>query len=64
MDGHRNTLDGSSGQSGALLEISYVKRELQYVLFYNIILGLGMTTNSQYRFPAIHGGRLSSQPLM
>ncbi len=43
----------SSGRPSSLLEISYFSGELQYVIFYNIILGLGKTTNSQDRFPVI-----------
>jgi hypothetical protein len=52
-DGQRNTHIGSSGQPSALLETLNFKGELQYIMFYNIVLGLGKT-NSQDRFPAIH----------
>ncbi len=45
-----NTHDGSSGRPSALLEFPYFTGELQYIIFYNIILGLGKTTNSQDRF--------------
>ncbi len=46
---------GSSGRTGALIEILCFTGELQYVIFYNIILGLGKTTNSQDQFPEIQG---------
>jgi hypothetical protein len=36
-----NNHNGTSGQPNVLLEISYFTGELQYVIFYNIILGLG-----------------------
>jgi hypothetical protein len=40
---------------------------LQYAIFYNIILGLGKTMNSQNRFPALHdsiqAGHIGSQDL-
>jgi hypothetical protein len=49
-DGQCNTRNESSG-----------KKKLQYVIFYNIILGLGKTTNSQDRFPALQ--HASSQPV-
>ncbi len=52
-DGHRNTRDGSPGWPGALLEISNLTGEVQYVIFYNLTLGLGKTTNSQDRFLVI-----------
>jgi hypothetical protein len=52
-DSQRNTCDGSSGQPGAPLEISYFTGKLKYIIFYNTTLGLGKTTNSQDRFPAI-----------
>jgi hypothetical protein len=52
-DGQRYTCDESSGQPSALLEISYYTSKLQYIIFYNIILGLGKTTNSQDQIPAI-----------
>jgi hypothetical protein len=42
-DGQCNIPDGSSGQPGALIEISYFTSELQYVIFY-IILGLEKIT--------------------
>ncbi len=45
--------NASSGRPGALLEISYFPGALQYIIFYNIILGMGKTTNSQGRFLAI-----------
>ncbi len=45
--------DGSSGRHGTLLQISYFTANLQYTIFYKIILGLGKSTNSQDRFPAI-----------
>jgi hypothetical protein len=54
-DSQRNIYNGSSGQPGVLLEISYFKGKLQYIIFYNIILGLEKTTNSQDQFPAIQG---------
>jgi hypothetical protein len=46
-DGQRNTRNGSSVRHGTLLEISYFTSQLQCVIFYNIILGLGKTKNSQ-----------------
>jgi hypothetical protein len=52
-DSQRNTCDGSSGQPGTLLQISYFTANMQYTIFYNIILGLGKMTNCQDRFPAI-----------
>ncbi len=53
MDGQGNTCGGLSGLPGALLQISHFTANLQYTVFYNIILGLGKTTNSQDRFPVI-----------
>jgi hypothetical protein len=52
-DSQCNTRNGASGQPSALLDISYFTGELQYIIFYYIILGLGKTTNSQDKFPAI-----------
>ncbi len=54
MDSQRNSRDGPSVLPSALLEISYFTGELQYVIFFNIISGLGKTMNSQDQFPAIH----------
>jgi hypothetical protein len=54
-DIQHNTRDGSSGRPSTLLQISYFIAKLQYTIFYNIILELGKTTDSQNRFPAIHG---------
>ncbi len=48
------TLDGSSGQPGALLKISYFTGYCRIPNFTIIILGLGKTTKSQERFLAIH----------
>ncbi len=54
MDGQHNTGDGSSGRSGALLQISYFKDQLAVNnILLSYFLGLGETTNSQDRFPAI-----------
>jgi hypothetical protein len=49
-DGQRNTPNGSSGQPGALLEISYFTGKCSTQYFTTIILGLGKTTNSKDRF--------------
>jgi hypothetical protein len=57
MDSQRNSRNGSSGRPGALLEISYFRGELQYIIFYTINLCLGKTTNSQDLFPAIQQWR-------
>jgi hypothetical protein len=54
MGGQYNTGDGLSGRPGALLQISYFTTNLQYTIFYNIILGLGKTTRNQDRFSLIH----------
>jgi hypothetical protein len=54
MDSQRNTHNGSLGWPCALLQISYFTANLQYTIFYNIILGLGKTTNSQDQYPVIH----------
>ncbi len=51
-DGQHNTRNESSGWPGALLQISYFTSNLQYTIFYNIILGLGKETNNQNWFPA------------
>jgi hypothetical protein len=51
--GQRNTHDGSSGWPRGLLEITFFTGKLQYVIFYNIILGLGKMTNYLAWFPAI-----------
>ncbi len=40
-DGQCNTCNGSSGRPGTVLETLHFTGELQYVIFYNIILGLG-----------------------
>jgi hypothetical protein len=53
MDSQRNTHDGSSGRPGTLPEISYFANNCSTPHFTIIILGLGKTTNSQDRFPAI-----------
>jgi hypothetical protein len=55
-DGRCDTCDGLSGQPTSLLKISYFTANLQYTIFYNIILGLGKTKNSQDRFLAIQIG--------
>jgi hypothetical protein len=52
-DGQCNTPDGSSDRPDALLEISYYTDKLQYIIFNNIILGLGKKRNSQDRCLAI-----------
>jgi hypothetical protein len=52
-DGQSNTCDGSSGRPSALLKISYFTVNLQYMIFYIIILGLGKKTKIQDRFLAI-----------
>jgi hypothetical protein len=51
-DGQCNTRNRSPGRPGALLEISYFTGELQYVIF-DIVYGLGKTTNSHDRFPVV-----------
>jgi hypothetical protein len=48
-----NATDGSSCKPGVLLEISYFTGVLQYLIFYNIIFGLGKMTISQDLFPAM-----------
>jgi hypothetical protein len=53
-DGQCNTHNRSLGPPGALLQISYFTANLQYTIFYNIILGLGKAKNSQDRFLVIH----------
>jgi hypothetical protein len=51
-DGQHSTRNGSSGQPSALPEMSYFTGMSKYVIFYNIILGLGKMTNNQDQFPA------------
>jgi hypothetical protein len=53
MDGQHHIHDRSSGRPGTLLQISCFTADLQYTKFYNIILGLGKTTKSRDRLPAI-----------
>jgi hypothetical protein len=50
-DGQCNTRNGSSGRPSALLEILYITGDQQYVIFYNIILGMGKTTNEPGSIP-------------
>jgi hypothetical protein len=44
-----DTRDRSSGRSGLLLKMSYFTANLQYTIFYNIVLGLRKMTKSYCR---------------
>jgi hypothetical protein len=57
MNGLRSTQNGSTGRPRALIEISYFTGEVQYVIFYNIILSLG-----RKQIARIDSWRYSSEP--